>query len=171
MITLTHLRAMLERALTHADNPAILRLTDSERTVEGVARAYLGEEVWTIIEWADVDDARATISAIAWRSRSAPFRARALVVALSLALGMDPGVGGLSARWMRYDNPGPADMAEHAWIVWGGDALRNNTAIQFVSNRVNDNAPRLLLAPTVAAEIDPIKALVLAVHHVLGVES
>jgi hypothetical protein len=106
MITIAHLRALLDRALTHTANPAILRLPEAERTVEGLIIAYLGEEVWTIMEWADVDDVRATISSMAWRSRSAPFRSRALLVALALALGLDPGVGGLGVSWTKRENGG-----------------------------------------------------------------
>ncbi len=149
IVTLDMLRALLERALTHTDNSAILRLPEGERTVEGLMIAYLGEEVWTIMEWADVDDVRATISAMAWRSRSVPFRSRALLVALALALGLDPGVGGLHPCWTRDEDRG-------WWTLWSGPG----------SLDIRDFTPRTY--PIVAAEPDPVRALALAVAHVVG---
>jgi hypothetical protein len=177
MITMTHLRALLERALTHTENPAILRLPEEERTVEGLAGAYLARRIYWLRADGVTDETchAATLSALRCWGAVVSTRldltdsgtARTLLVALALALGLDPGVGGLSVRWTRYDNPGPADMAEHAWIVWGGDMLRNNTAIQFASNLVNNKSPRVLLTPAVAAEPAPVRSLALALTHVL----
>ena len=156
IVTLDMLRALLERALTHTDNPAILRLPEGGRTVEGLMIAYLGEEVWTIMEWADVDDVRATISAMAWRSRSVSFRSRALLVALALALGLDPGVGGLSVRWVRNTHNGDW----HLCAVGDMATFAETDEDPYATGAT-------LRAPTVAVEPDPVRALALAVAHVL----
>lgn len=119
MITLADLRALLERALTHAENPAIVRLTD--RTVEGLARAYLPR--W--LPW--VKESRETD----------PGTAHALLVALALALGLDPGVGGVACAWFKRQLGGYILLSDSA--NWTFDA----------------------------AEPDPFKALALAVRHLL----
>ena len=138
MITLADLRALLERALTHAENPAIVRLTD--RTVEGVARAYLPR--W--LPW--VKESRETALMLAWAVQvygkatlalTDPGTAHALLVALALALGLDPGVGGLACAWFKR--------------TLGGYIL--------LSDSTNWTFER--------AEPDPLKALTLAVRHVL----
>ncbi len=155
-VTLDMLRALLERALTHTDNSAILRLPESARTVEGLMIAYLGEEAWTIMEWADVDDVRATISAMAWRSRSVPFRSRALLVALTLAMGLDPGVGGLDVCWAR--------LTPNGWTV-----QQFARGVTFNDHwRAPGGVMQHKCAPLVAAEPDPVRALALAVAHVVG---
>lgn len=155
IVTLDMLRALPERALTHTDNSAILRLPESARTVEGLMIAYLGEEVWTIMEWADVDDVRATISAMAWRSRSVSFRSRALLVALALALGLDPGVGGLGVRWTRF------------LTAWQLEADGFNRFYLFMPPTRSGDDAQGCGASLVAAEPDPVRALALAVAHVL----
>lgn len=144
-VTLADLRALTERALTHTENPAILRLPERERTVEGLDHAHqprilsfmrpngfrekpdwmngnsawqIGGEGWTL----DLTD---------------PGTAHALLVALALGMGLDPGVGGLEVTWSRRDN--------------GGYILCSRSG-----NRTFD-----------FTEPDPIRALELAVRHVL----
>ena len=149
MITLVHLRALLERALTHTENPAIVRVVD--RTVEGLARAYLPRTIWR--SWDtddsgdyptlhDVDNAGPDRMGEEWASRRTldltdPGTAHALLVALALALGLDPGVGGLACAWFKR--------------TLGGYIL--------LSDSTNWTFER--------AEPDPLKALTLAVRHVL----
>jgi hypothetical protein len=155
MITLTHLRALLERALTHAENSAIVRLTD--RTVEGVARAYLprwlpwvkeSRETALMLEWAVQVYGKATLDL------TDPGTAHALLVALALALGLDPGVGGVDCRWRRHREP--------AWCLDGGEQV-----VWFTSAPMSAPSRWAFYAPTVAAEPDSIKALALAALHVL----
>ena len=138
MITLADLRALLERALTHAENPAIVRLTD--RTVEGLARAYLPR--W--LPW--VKESRETALMLAWAVQvygkatlalTDPGTAHALLVALALALGLDPGVGGVACAWFKRQLGGYILLSDSA--NWTFDA----------------------------AEPDPFKALALAVRHLL----
>lgn len=152
--TLAHLRALLERALTHAENPAIVRLTD--RTVEGVARAYLPRDLWvtfadgpwrtlSAVKYAAAHPRDLDLTDLATRS--------ALLVALALALGLDPGVGGVGVRWMRFMT---------AWQLEAGDRFY----LFLPPTRTGDDELGRE-APAVAAEPDPIKALALAVLHIL----
>ena len=137
MITLTDLRALLDRALTHAENPAIVRLTD--RTVEGVARAYLP----CVVCFSDGTDDRLQrclhygTSVDDALNLTDPGTAHALLVALALALGLDPGVGGVACAWFKRQLGGYILLSDSA--NWTFDA----------------------------AEPDPFKALALAVRHLL----
>ena len=168
MITLAHLRALLERALTHAENPAIVRLAD--RTVEGVARAYLprwlpwvkeARETALMLEWAVQVYGKATLDL------TEPGTAHALLVALALTLGLDPGVGGLDCSWCRDAGEGYA-----RWLLRCAVAPepRPDRALFDAQSEADDDSligVRVVAAPTVAAEHDPLKALVLAALHVL----
>ena len=106
VLTLSHLRRLLDMALAHAENPALDRC---ERTVEGVARAYLPRTVWmeaprrraevdSILEclrWGDEADESRPLDL------TDPGTVGAVQVALALALGLDPGVMGLGCLWAR----------------------------------------------------------------------
>lgn len=158
MITLRDLRRALEQALTHTSNPAILRLPESEQTIEGLARAYLPRTIWRA--WGsdesedyptlhDVNNAGSNRMGEEWASRrvldlSDPGTAHAVLVVLALALGLDPGVGGLGVMWERFDR------SEPCWI------LHTNGMHYFALSN----------APSVAREPDPIKALALALLHI-----
>lgn len=158
MITLSDLRALLERALTHDENPAIVRLT--ERTVEGVARAYL-PRVLSIANYVVFDHTAYTDRALDERSSygcdgidlTDPGTAHAVVVALALALGLDPGAGGLGVRWWRRP--------------WGWLLEAETERRRFGSVKVAD--PDNVVAPLVALEPDHIKALCLATRHILEI--
>ena len=168
MITLAHLRSLSERALTHTENPAIVRLTD--RTVEGVARAYMGRGVWITVQGGGYVGFERPIKYHYWHDRpyvdamldlTDPGTAHALLVALALALGLDPGVGGLGVRWGALG--GAWSVNADRWVVFGPAETRSP------DDRIETDPPDVALveAPTVAAEPDPIKALALAALHVL----
>lgn len=163
MITLAHLRSLLERALTHAENPAIVRLVD--RTVEGLAGVYLPRTVWRSWvhdgpeDFRTVDDMRGAVH-VDWAGRRTldltdPGTAHALLVALALALGLDPGPLALRISW----HPGTTSLGERYW------RLSNNTEARtfFEWSQVDGD----FTAPNVAVEDDDGKALSLAVLHVL----
>ena len=161
MITLAHLRALLERALTHTENPAIVRLTD--RTVEGVARAYLP----CIVCFSDGTDDRLQrclhygTSVDDALDLTDPGTAHALLVALALALGHDPGPMALEVMLSRIDQParrvnGEQEDPIFGWFLYTTDG-----------GRAYYNDAEDLAVCAVAAEPDPIKALGLAVLHVL----
>ena len=161
MITLAHQRSLLERALTHTENPAIVRLTD--RTVEGLALGYLPRTVWRSWvhdgpeDFRTVDDMRSAVH-VDWAGRRTldltdPGTAHALLVALALTLGLDPGVGGLGVQWTRFMT---------AWQLEAGDRF-----YLFLSPTRTGDDELGREAATVAAEPDPLKALVLAALHVL----
>ena len=152
--TLAHLRALLERALSHTANPALLRLPEGERTVLGLCLNYIGGEVAVLLLAKRAGERR-------WANLSEPMRARAVVVALALALGLDPGVGGLGVRWAR--SGGAWSVNADRWVVFGPAETRSP------DDRIETDLPDVALveAPTVAAEPDPIKALTLAVLHIL----
>ena len=166
VLTLSHLRRLLDMALAHAENPALDRC---ERTVEGVARAYLphslsltltdGERAGcmpmeTVMWWCASEKKKA------WHlDLTDPGTVKMLPVMLALALGLDPGVMGLGclwargrgAWWLHIDACGEGVYWSHSEIVW-------------------TDWPQMqrIYAPTVAAESDPVRALCLAVLHVLG---
>lgn len=163
MTTLADLIALLNRC--PADNPAILRLTESERTVEGIAKAYLPRNIWS--RW--ICDGRLSrnltgrvvkrLGHVTWCALDLtdPGTAHALLVALALALGLDPGVGGLGVRWTHHD------LGDEEWWCLPGPGAEYWA---FTSTTMYTTA-RSIHAPTVAFEPDPIKALCLAVRHVL----
>lgn len=159
-MTLHQLRALLERA----HGPAVERLTD--RTPEGVARAYLPLDIR--LQWSEhIADRMETADALReaentyWSSRKSlcladPGTVNAVKVALALALGLDPAAGVLWSRgrggwWLHceIDGPGTAHFGRNvaSWPDWQGH--------------------RHLYAPIVAAEPDPVRALILAADHVL----
>lgn len=162
MTTLNDVRRLLEGALKHDDNPAILRLPESERTVEGVAGAYLPQSLrgrdgarslhyytghmllrWSGAERVDLTD---------------PGTAHALLVALALFLGLDPGEGGLNVAWHR-------SLSYATNIGWH---LIANLEYAFVPTAYLLPTRRDVQAPEVAAETDARKALALAVRRVLS---
>jgi len=177
-VTLADLRRLLEGALKHTDAPAILRLPEAERTVEGVARAYLLRVLWLARESADNG-----YTGGVWTDRM-PMLARspsigamrldlhdsgtahALVVAHALYLGIDPGENGIGVMWVRDAGRGYA-----RYLVMGQIAPEPHPdrAIFDDCKRDDDSliSVRVVAAPTVALEADPIRALELAVRHVL----
>ena len=167
MITLTHLRALLERALTHTTNPAILHLSEGEHRAEGVARAYLARKIemmspigrggwrapWSVVGLLGESPDESGD----WRlDLTDPGTAPALLVALALALGLDPGVGGLSVRWVRNTHNGDW----HLCAVGDMATFAETDEDPYATGAT-------LRAPTVAVEPDPVRALALAVAHVL----
>lgn len=158
MIMLSDLRALLERAIVHAAEPAILRL--SERTVEGVARAYLARTVWVAEARPGLSALRCSVGVIGSRMRTVPLdltdpgTAHALTVALALAHGLDPGPMGCGVAWC---------------AVEGGFQLSaSRVCVRYLdAEHPHGWYGRVVFAPAVATERDPVKALALAVRHVL----
>lgn len=169
--SLTNLRTLLARAPAGAGNPALLRLPKSERTVEGLARAYLPREIWSVVANGieavrpalilDVDLFMDEIGDRAIHVHEVA-TGQALLTALTLSLGRDPGVGGFGVRWTRVN--GMAGPGSGGWCL---TPLGLHTQIFFAGPASFRWASVRLAAPIVAAELDPIKALVLAVLHVL----
>lgn len=145
-MTLAQLRALLERAL-HADGPTPLHIArlGSTVTVEDLARAYL-PDVICVVPMLPADSAlfwpNGTV-ARQWDGRALSMyecgTVNAVKVALALALGLDPGPMGCAVSW-RYGAWG--------WVLRGADSSYMMSAT--------------------TEEPDAIKALVLAVEHVLG---
>lgn len=167
-LTPAHVRAAYALVLTHPNNPAILRLPTEQRTVEGVARAYLPRGLWVTepkCGWTGFPRPRMywrwdePVPETAVLDLTDPGTVRALPVLLALALGLDSGVMGLRVSWDRYDDTG-------YWCL--SVSLRH---VEFCSV-VYAQPPewlgrRKILAPTIATEPDPIRALTLALLHVL----
>lgn len=161
IVTLDMLRALLERALTHTDNPATLRLP------EGVATAYLARKIemmspigrggwrapWSVVGLLGESPDESGD----WRlDLTDPGTAHTLLVALALALGLDPGVGGLGVRWTRFST------------AWQLEADGFNRFYRFMPPTRSGDDAQGCGAPLVAAESDPVRALALAVAHVVG---
>lgn len=140
MITPRDLLRALQQALTHPSNPAILRLPESERTVEGILRAYLPGSISQRLNgrWFPVNVECITRGGLHGEplDLSDPGTACAVLVVLALALGLDPGVSVLEVTWSRRDNGGYIHCSRSG-------------------NRTFD-----------FTEPDPIKALALALLHV-----
>lgn len=163
MTTLSDLHALLERALTHADNAAILRLP--ERTVEDVARAYLPRTIWI---GAPGCQTSAPTSRLRRRTATLPLdltdpgTTHALLVALALSHGRDPGPMALEVILRRIDEPTrrindeEQEEAVVGWFLYTADGGRSYTD--------DEEDPAVC---GIALEPDPIKALALAVRHVL----
>lgn len=155
MPTLSDLRRALDQALTHLSNPAILRLPESERTAEGILRAYLPGSISQRLNgrWFPINVENITRGGLHGEplDLSDPGTAHAVVVALALALGLDPGVGGLAVRWWRRP--------------WGWLLEAETERRRYGSVKVAD--PDNVVAPSVALEPDHIKALARAVRHIL----
>lgn len=171
-MTLAQLRALL--ALSHG--PAVERLTD--RTPEGVARAYLARRTCWLVPAApsahgefmarpaaaDADTvdmiAKATLGEIATceADLTDPGTVVAVRAALALARGFDPSNG---VKWTR-------NGADNAWILDASDwcAFATSTAARSVTP-----SRRVIEADLVGMEPDSTRALVLAVESVLSASS
>lgn len=171
-ITLACFLAILSRALTHTENPAIVRLPELERTVWGLVGAYLPRCVFVSapplagpVPVTEVIGLNAVMveRRLHWTlDLTDPGTAHALLVALALALGLDPGVGGLEVKWGRMMD---------ARTVFGSDANPRYMDYALFSPSLLRSemlcGRQYLAAPIVAAESDAIKALALAALHVL----
>lgn len=161
MTTIGDLSDLLKMALTHTGNPALRRLPEVERTVTGLARAYLASRCLIDVP-ADghgpgLPAYTQTAHLVSWLAQYAsvpqnwplsltdPGTAHALLVALTLATGRDPGEGGLGVSWYR--------TRSGAWRLDPGSDL--------------EDAPDEVEAPDVAIETSPVGALEQAVAHVL----
>ena len=157
MITLAHLHALMERALTHTENTAIRRLNGA------MIESYLSRTIHTshgalgMLQAMDKPD----VYALEVLDLTDPGTAHALLVALALALGHDPGPMALEVMLSRIDQParrvnGEQEDPVFGWFLYTTDG-----------GRAYYNDAEDLAVCAVAAEPDPIKALGLAVLHVL----
>lgn len=169
-MTLAQLRALL--ALAHG--PAVERLTTIVDpsfgvTPRAIAWHYLTRNITLhgeMVGWF-LPDLMGDLDGQGNRplNLTDPGTVNAVRVALALALGLDPGPMGCAVAW-RAETGG--------WRCEGVGAmfrLRDRTPPRshFSGARLHDVADRNILhAPAVAAEPDAIKALVLAVEHVLA---
>jgi len=186
-MTFADLDALLTRALAFTTNPAILRLPEADRTVEGLARAYHTRRVFWLRSDRVIDETCHvnTVSALrGWGvlpstelDLTDAGTVGAVKTALGLALGLDPGLGASGISW-RPDGPGwrlegVAATLHYRGCVWF--EARDQDQLDDVTDPGGGDGPLdtahtlFLHAPTVANEDDTIKALVLAVRHVLGV--
>ena len=163
MPTLAELRRLL--AMT-PDGPARRR---AGGTVEGMARAYLARGIQGSGGW--IETAHELANAGCGDNIDREMldltdlgTAHALLTALALALGLDPGVGALAVQWTR-------DTRDRCvrWTVWGAGPGEDPAHfwVDFALTGLSDNEERIV-APLVANEPDPVKALGLAVAHVLS---
>lgn len=184
MTTLNDIRRLFEGALKHTDNPAIKRLPEKERTVDGVAVAYLPRVVFAFI--GDDGAFTHTPSGVCMSPSprvlrrevdlTDPGTTHAFLVGFALYLGLDPGEGGLGVSW-RPDGPGwrlegvSATLTQRA-CVWfearDREQLDDMTDPGGGDGPLNAGHTLFLHTPGVAAETDARKALALAVKHVLG---
>ena len=148
---LAQLRALLERAL-YTDGLTPLRISrlGQSVSVEDLARAYLPRAVCVQgdacsfpagLEGRLAQLRRGNHEASLPLDLTDPGTVNAVKVALALALGLDPGPMGCAVSW-RYGAWG--------WVLRGADSS-------------------YMMSATID-ETDPVRALVLAVEHVLGVK-
>lgn len=170
MTTLIQLCTLLDLALTQTANPAILREPEANRSVVGLASVYLGEDIAAMLQRPP------TVGEVRWVS--CPRRNHVLLTALALAKGYDPGPAALDVSWSSADRHHPdvwrGDVhvvAAYVTKIWemrvGSRYLWFASGPSFFSHaQVN---LEWIVAPTVANEPDPVKALGLAVARVLEV--
>lgn len=132
-----HMHAALTRALGHdaADNPAIGRLAEPDRTLQGLAKAYL-PRVWTLSTGRPFWRAENTRTTLMLDSEAAldltdPGTVRAVLTALVLERGGDPGPCGLAASWTRLGlGPGEGwrlrDAGERLYFLDRRDVVSNH---------------------------------------------
>lgn len=186
-MTFADFDALLTRAIMFATNPAILRLPEADRTVECLARTYLSRRVFWLRSDGVIDETCHVNTLSALRGWSVLRSTRldltdagtvgAVKTALGLALGLDPGLGASGISW-RPDGPGWRLEGVAATLHYRGCVLfeaRDQDQLDDVTDPGGGDGPLdaahtlFLHAPMVAEEDNPIKALVLAVRHVLGV--
>ena len=170
-ITLADILALLERALTNPENPALIRLAEDQRTVAGLARAYLPREVFAFI---DDEAAPHHPPGVAYSTPRAlrrpldltdPGTAHALIPLLALAHGRDPGPGGRGVRWTGLRD---ADGQRYGWWL-SGDPIVPITEPYYIAYVPEPGGDDLeIVASNIANEPDDLAALVMAVRHVLG---
>ena len=186
-MTFADLDALLTRALTLTMNPAIRLLHQADRTVEGLARTYLPRRVFWLRSDGVIDETCHVNTVSALRGWSVLLSTEldltdagtvgAVKTALGLALGLDPGIGASGVSW-RPDGPGwrlegVAATLGHRGCVWF--EARDQDQLDDVTDPGCGDGPLdaahalFLHAPSVANEDNTIKALMLAVRHVLGV--
>lgn len=167
MTTLADLRRLLDMA---PDGPARQR---AGGTVEGMARHYFARLLWVFWPGQSIPEQVPTNTGIdlmrhpAWcggpvrLDMSEDGTRRALLTGLALAMGLDPGVGALGVMWGRHSSYGRLEL-----VTFGG----HHTI--FMDRRTGHTSShsriRHIYAPTVANEPDPVRALALAVAHVLA---
>lgn len=168
VVQVGHVRQALTRALTFAgDSKALDRLPEHERTVEGLARAYLPSLLWLDRDGTRMhEDTLAALQFTRWHHPLYVYErsmAHALLVLIALASGHDPGLYGLSVQFDRVDDPGDNEekIACAGWFLYtptGG--------LDWFDDNEDDQA-----ACAVAAELDPVRASVLALLHVLAAKA
>lgn len=171
-ITRAVLRRLLDLALTHTANPALARLPDDQRTVAGLARAYVpwslylhhpGQVSFCVrVEHALwTDGAFSALLPTMLLDLHDPGAANALLIALALAHGYDPGEAALGVSW---------DLIGGIWTLTAGKSwafFETEGQSQDGVERYEDIGATWWSAPEVYAEQGHVRALVLAVLHVL----
>ena len=158
MITTIHIQGLLLLATAHhPSNHAILRLQKHDQTVGGIGLAYLPRRVYCVGQEKGVIPFSLLHPHLSL-DLTEPGTAHALLVALALALGLDPGVGGLRCTWSRFVT---------CWQVESRAEDGQTRFHVFMPRSHGEDDALGRSAPTVAAEPDPIKALALAALHVL----
>lgn len=178
--TLAHTRATLTMALTHSSNPAILRLPEKERTVEGLARAYLPRSVEVCCCAGEPAERRDMLIMLADRNAlgimatrtldlTDPGTAHALLVVLALALGGDPGPEGLGVMWTADQDLGwMLSAGRLRWVL--PVSWRTETDPLYVA--AADELQRVVLPNLHSRRVlnnFSTEVLALAVQYVLGV--
>lgn len=176
MTTLADLRRLLWMARRNKGNPAIMRWP--ARTVEELARAYLPRRLSCHAREGGclTADYVGRDSPLLAMDLADPSTAHALLVALALAMGLDPGVSGLGVRWCsatrHHADVWRGDcqlLAAHRTLIW---ALEADRTVWFAGGTSFFSAHQIDITwmdtPAVASEPDSVRALNLAVAHVLA---
>ena len=169
-MTFADLDALLTRALTFTANPAILRLPEADRTVEGLARAYHTRRVFWLRSDGAIDETCHVNTVSALRGWSVlpstgldltdAGTVGAVKTALALALGLDPAEAATGLTWI----PFWAGTSQGGWFL-----STDRAAWYFVKSENWTGDTDEIIADEVAEEMGGVKALALAVRRVLGV--
>lgn len=150
----------LRDLLTRAHGPAVER----HPTADALLRAFMPTKLRARVGLLGIMDEMPQLNLLLELERpdapldlTDPGTVNAVKVALALALGLDPGPMGCAASWRRVGTC----FAQEGWSLATAGACR-----WFISDEAQDADEAC--APAVAAEPDAVKALVLAVEHVLA---
>lgn len=170
MITTIHIHALLLLATAHhPSNHAILRLQKHDQTVGGIGLAYLPRRVYCVGQEKGVIPFSLLHPHLSL-DLTEPGTSQALLIALALALGLDPGPLGLQCSWVPW-----GDLRVHTETlngvehrspppVWALDCAGESVMFGDIGRWPG----RVLPVPAlIKGETDYVKALVAAAVYVL----
>ena len=170
--SLSEMCSKLEHALTFKKNPALLRLPENERTLEGLVSMYMPRSAefrtgprsfeWIDLQlhdWSNLKFSRHHVRANTFMfDLTDPGTARALPPLLALALGLDPGPGGRACCWRALHT----GIGKRERIGWWLDTAGDHARFYVTTENAMAEALDEVINDDIANEPDDLRALVMA---------